>query len=290
MKKSFPFLLLIVCLPALAGDTAPAYSSARTEVQQFVQRMEKEHGFEPAAIEGVLEQAQKQQTILDAIARPAEKTLSWGEYRTRFVTDKRIAEGTQFWAEHREALDAAESRYGVPAQYIVAIIGVETSWGRITGRYRVVDALATLAFDYPPRAAFFSAELEQYFLLAREESIDPLSKLGSYAGAMGAPQFMPRSVREFAVDGDGDGKRDLWSSWPDIVSSVAHYLQVHGWKSGEDVDAHAPPEDAAADVKPTGGHNFGVIMRYNRSPLYAMAVCEMASRIAAQVFKDGKSE
>jgi membrane-bound lytic murein transglycosylase B len=283
------FLLTLCTLPALATacTQAPstAYDESRPEVKAFIDRMSAQNGFERGAVTDVLLQAQKQQTILDAMAKPAEKTLTWQEYRARFITDTRIAQGVTFWEEHKELLDEIEIKSGVPARYVLAIVGVETSWGRITGKHRVIDALTTLAFDYPPRAPYFNAELEQFLLLAREENIDPLSKLGSYAGAMGPPQFMPRSIRSFAVDHDGDGKRDLWTNWPDILASVAHYLKEHGWKARQGVEVQLPADDAPADAKPSGSHNFGVIMTYNRSPLYAMAVCDLADQVAARAFK-----
>ncbi len=287
MIRIVPLLFAVFALPAPGGATAdsqPAFDAGRPEVQAFIERMHKDHGFDSAKLAQVLAQAERKQSILDAIARPAEKTFTWPEYRALFLTERRIEQGVQFWCEHRELLDAIEADSGVPAKYVVAIVGVETSWGRITGKYRVIDALATLAFDYPPRSAYFDAELEQYLLLAREESIDPLSALGSYAGAMGPPQFMPRSVRHYAVDRDGDGKRDLWSNWADILGSVAHYLKAHGWKPEEELTAVAPLADAPADARPTGSHNFSVIMRYNRSPLYAMAVHDLANEIAAGVY------
>jgi membrane-bound lytic murein transglycosylase B len=140
---------------------------------------------------------------------------------------------------HRTELDAVATRTGVPAAYLAAIIGVETYYGRILGNYRVLDALVTLTFEYPARASLFRAELEQFLLLSREAKFDPLKVLGSYGGAMGAPQFMPSSYRAVAVDGDGDGRIDLWGSWPDIFASVAHYFMVHGWRPGEPVVAAA---------------------------------------------------
>ncbi len=159
--------------------------------------------------------------------------MPWHEYRERFLTEKRIQQGTDFWIAHGEAL----RRIPDPnvAASVVGILGVETSFGRITGRYRVIDALATLAFDYPPRSDFFRGELQQFLLLSREESVDPRTALGSYAGAMGAPQFMSSSYRNFAIDGDGNGKRDLWNSWDDVIGSVANYLLAYGWREGEPV-------------------------------------------------------
>jgi membrane-bound lytic murein transglycosylase B len=179
--------------------------------------------------------------------RPAEKAKAWYEYRTFFLTERRIEEGTAFWLTHREALDRAAVRSGVAPEYLAGILGIETYYGRLTGTYRVLDALTTLAFDYPPRAPFFRDELEQYFLLARDMRFDPLALKGSYAGAMGAPQFMPSNYRKYAVDADADGRIDLWSNWADVCASIGNYLKEYGWNPGEPVlvDAEVDPEQAA---------------------------------------------
>lgn len=219
--------------PALALDTT------RDSVRSFIGRMSEKHGFSTEALTALLAQAQSQQPILDAMARPAEKALAWYSYRERFVTEQRIAEGVAFWQEHRELLEETARTRGVPPEYLVAILGVETHYGRIMGGYRVIDALSTLAFDYPPRSNYFTDELEQYLLLTREDSLDALTLLGSYAGAMGAPQFMPRSVRKFAVDGDGDGTRNLWTDWADVLASIANYFREHGWQPDAPVLAEA---------------------------------------------------
>ena len=205
----------------------------RPEVRAFIEQTSRDFGFPRAQLEALLAQAETKQPILDAISRPAERVVPWYEYRERFLTEKRILQGTDFWMAHGEAL----RRIPDPnvAASVVGILGVETSFGRITGRYRVIDALATLAFDYPPRSEFFRSELQQFLLLSREESVDPKTALGSYAGAMGAPQFISSSYRNFAIDGDGNGKRDLWNSWDDVIGSVANYLLVHGWREGEPV-------------------------------------------------------
>jgi membrane-bound lytic murein transglycosylase B len=163
----------------------------------------------------------------------------WYEYRARFMTEQRIAEGTQFMLEHRARLEKARKETGVAPEYVVAIIGVETFYGRITGKYRVLDALSTLAFDYPPRSAFFRDELAQFIALSREESVDPLTALGSYAGAMGAGQFMPSSYRRYAVDGSNDKQRNLFADWDDIIASVANYFKVNGWVAGGPVLSEA---------------------------------------------------
>ncbi len=210
--------------PALALDTS------RDSVQNFIGRMSEKHGFSAEMLTALLAQAQSQQKILDAMAKPAEKTFPWYSYRERFLTEQRINEGVVFWQEHRELLEETARTRGVAPEYLVAILGVETHYGRIMGGYRVIDALSTLAFDYPPRSSYFTDELEQYLLLVREDSLDALTPLGSYAGAMGAPQFMPRSIRRFAVDGDGDGTRNLWTDWADVLASIANYFREHGWQ------------------------------------------------------------
>lgn len=229
-------LALLGCMPAAP---ARAYDTTRPEVRSFVDEVVRKHKLPAKWVEETVTAAEPKQAIIDAMSRPAERVRPWFEYRRTFLTEKRIAEGRQFHAQHRAELEAASRASGVPAELIVAIIGVETFYGRITGKFRVLDALATLAFDYPARAPYFRAELEQFLLLVREHDIDPLTATGSYAGAMGAPQFMPRSYRNWAVDGDGDGKVDLWADWPDVFRSVANYMVKHGWRSGEPVYAQA---------------------------------------------------
>ena len=226
--------------PALALDTS------RDSVRDFIGRMSEKHGFSVDTLTAVLAQAQSQQTILDAMAKPAEKTFPWYRYRERFVTEQRIAEGVAFWQEHRELLEQVARERGVAPEYLVAILGVETYYGRIMGGYRVIDALSTLAFDYPPRSGYFTGELEQYLLLVREDSLDALAPLGSYAGAMGAPQFMPGSIRRYAVDGDGDGARNLWTDWEDVLASIANYFRKHGWQPDAPVLAEAVIDQANA--------------------------------------------
>jgi membrane-bound lytic murein transglycosylase B len=223
----------------------------RAEIREFVAAAAAENKMEPLDVYRLLAKAEPQPKILEAMAKPAEKVSPWYEYRKNFLTEQRIAEGMQFMLEHREKLEEARKRTGVAPEYVVAIIGVETFYGRITGRYRVLDALATLAFDYPPRSTFFRGELSQFIALAREEAVDPLTALGSYAGAMGAPQFMPSSYRRYAVDGSKDDKRNLFADWDDIIASVANYFKVHGWVAGGPVltDATVQP-DAAITADP----------------------------------------
>lgn len=238
MNPTFPRALLrIAALAALllAPSAAHALDETREDVRGFADEMVKKHGFERGWIDTMLLAAQSQPAIIEAMGRPAERTRPWHEYRARFITPKRINDGVAFWQANRVELERIAAERGVPPEIIVGIIGVETFYGTITGKYRVLDALATLAFDYPPRSAYFRAELEQFLLLARENGIDPLTALGSYAGAMGAPQFMPRSVRAFARDGNADGKVDLWGTWPDVFASVANFMREHGWRSGQPV-------------------------------------------------------
>ncbi len=232
-------LLLAAVLAAAGTDTAGAIDTHRADVKAFIAQMSAQHGFKKRALRKWLAAAETQPAILDAMGRPAEKAKLWYEYRSIFVTERRIREGTEFWLAHRQELDRASVRSGVAPEYLAAILGVETYYGRLTGSYRVLDALATLAFDYPPRAAFFRDELEQYFLLTRELHLDPQSVKGSYAGAMGAPQFMPSNYRRYAVDADADGRIDLWSNWADVCASVGNYLKEHGWNAGEPVLSEA---------------------------------------------------
>jgi membrane-bound lytic murein transglycosylase B len=286
-------------------------------------------GKNPHELRRLLDGAKKQQSILDAITRPAE-SKTWAEYRPIFITRQRIGEGIAFYDEHRELLERVGAEYGVSPAYIAAILGVETRYGRITGHYKVLDALVTLAFYYPPREKFFRSELKTLLELPDNKLGGPLDTLtGSYAGAQGWGQFMPSSIKAYAVDADGDGHVDLHGSVPDIVASVANYFHAHGWTAGDPVatraqpladarpvyvkpsDRHAstpsrslarfgaagyvPQRQLSADRKAAllrlqaaSGpeywftfHNFYVITRYNRSPLYAMAVHELADAIAA---------
>jgi peptidoglycan lytic transglycosylase B len=319
---TLPAPLLALAL-AFAATPAAALDLAREDVRSFAAEMEKKHGFDAAWLDAILSDAASQPRIIELMTKPAEAVMPWYAYRDHFMTAERIDAGVAFWSEHRAEVARVAKETGVAAHVIVGILGAETFFGRITGKYRVVDALSTLAFDYPPRSSYFRAELEQFLLLAREEDIDTKIVQGSYAGAMGNAQFMPRSYRSWAVDGDGDGKRDLWGSWPDVIASVANYLADHGWRAGEPVVVPAslwfPRADAlvAGKLAPdstvkalrdrglafettqgaaapalfikvdgdggpelrAGFHNFGVITRYNRSVLYALAVNDLGRRI-----------
>jgi membrane-bound lytic murein transglycosylase B len=331
-----------VALAALSGASAqqpPAATSApivepsrfdltRADIRVYIEQAVSQ-GVDRAQLMSLLAAAEPQQKIIDAISKPAEKTLQWWEYRARMLTSLRIEAGAQLWREHKELLDQIALEYQVAPEYLIAVLGVETQYGRVTGRYRVLDALTTLGFDYAPRTTFFQSELTQYLLLAREEGFDPLSIRGSYAGAMGALQFMPSSYRKFAVSGRHAAHRDLWGDWGDIFASTANYLHQAGWQYGAPVlaDAQLAPEQSITpadrmvlnetlgslrahaltipstlpDDTPAillaapqpeamgyrvGFQNFYVITRYNGSPLYAMAVYDLAQAVKQQVTRE----
>jgi membrane-bound lytic murein transglycosylase B len=235
----------LACAFAAAPQTVN--TSARAA---FIDKMVAQHGFDRAELTALLDEAVIDKTILDAMARPAERVVPWFEYRNIFLTDERIAAGVRFWSEHADTLAQMSNRYGVAPEMIVAIVGIETYFGTRMGRYRVLDALATLAFAYPPRSPFFTSELESFLLLARENEVDVRAALGSYAGAMGAGQFIPSSYRAYAVDADSDGKRDLWTNWNDVLGSVANYFAKHGWRSGEPVMERAMRSETFAGPEP----------------------------------------
>jgi len=295
--------------------------------EEFAAQAASEYDLDQQEVISLLQNARFKQSIVDAISRPAE-AKPWYDYRPIFITDKRIRGGIEFWRENEQLIAQASEKFGVDPQIIVAIIGVETFYGRITGSYRVLDALATLSFYYPDtgndRSDFFSRELMNFLILGGEEELPLDDVTGSYAGAMGLGQFMPSSYREYAVDLDGDGRRDLWSSLPDVIGSVANYLHRHGWEPGQPVTYPAvmasganmdlvmkrdfKPKISSAEIAeagfsssvPVSGEtlaavarleeedgdryfitfkNFYVITRYNRSPLYAMAVYELSEAI-----------
>jgi membrane-bound lytic murein transglycosylase B len=222
-------------LPARAESNAPHFDLKRPEIKAFIDDVAARNDISAVQLRKVLRSAEPQPKIVELISKPAEKVTPWWEYRARFLTEDRIEQGVEFWQQNRAGLERIAAERGVAPEYIVAIIGVETKYGRIMGRYRVLDALTTLAFDYPERGAYFRKELEQFVLLTREESLKPTVPLGSYAGAMGGSQFMPSSYRRFAVDGNGDGKRDIWGNWEDVIASTANYFREYGWKTGEPV-------------------------------------------------------
>ena len=295
--------------------------------EEFAARAASEYELNQEEIILLLQEARFKQSIVDAMSRPAEGK-PWYDYRPIFITDKRINGGVKFWKENRELIEQASEQFGVDPQIIVAIIGVETFYGRITGSYRVLDALTTLSFYYPDtgndRSEFFSRELMQFMMLGKEEGLPLREVTGSYAGAMGLGQFIPSSYLEYAVEVDGDGLRDLWSSMPDVIGSVANYLHRHGWQPGQPftypaelapdanldlvtrrdfkpkktvaelaeagvtsatpVDSDTPVAVTRLEEKDGDAYfitfkNFYVITRYNRSPLYAMAVFELSQAI-----------
>jgi membrane-bound lytic murein transglycosylase B len=312
---------------APASVTDPMLPQAQ-RIDAFVDYTASTYGIAPQAVRDGLAQARFLQRTVDIISRPAEAVRPWSAYRPIFLNDARVAGGVAFYAQHRADLDHIAATSGVPAEYIVAIIGVETNYGSNTGSYRVLDALYSLAFGYPKRAPFFAGELAQLFALGRDERIDVSTLNGSYAGAMGLGQFMPSSYRLWGKDGDGDGKRDLIGDTDDVFASIANYFVVHGWQRGGPVVARAVRDANAADFVPgtldpvyplaalaqrgfrpqagepvpattaegatvitldgdagkeywLGYRNFYVITRYNHSPMYAMAVQQLAQAIRA---------
>jgi membrane-bound lytic murein transglycosylase B len=321
LQGALAALLMIAVAPTHARPATVHPGQA-----ELVREVARDTGKNPARLEALLSGAQMQQSILDAISRPAE-AKPWKDYRPIFITPKRIDEGVAFYRAHRALLERIADQYGVAPEYIVAILGVETFYGRNTGKYKVLDALVTLGLYYPPRAKFFREQLKVLLELPDNHLAGPLDTLtGSYAGAQGWGQFMPSSIRDFGVDADHDGHIDLANSLPDILASVANYFAGHGWERGGPVAARAQPDAApraldVADAQPRwpleqleawgyapvehldpgrltslqalqGGNgpeywftfqNFYVITRYNRSPLYALAVHQLAQGIAAGV-------
>lgn len=232
--------LFILCISLVFSIVFNAQASTRpldiskTDIQSFIKLMNKEHQFDTNKLSELLKRVRLHESIIEAISRPAE-SKPWYEYRPIFLTRDRMQGGVRFWKKNAATLSRAHKTYGVPEEIITAIIGVETRYGKHKGRFPVIDALATLAFDYPPRSKFFTKELEHYLLMTREEKLDPFEQLGSYAGAMGMPQFISSSFRRYAVDFDGDGKRNLWTNSDDAIGSVANYFKAHRWKPGQPV-------------------------------------------------------
>ena len=325
MRRGFAviqlFLLCTSLVASASGSPAPDPGAAE---KQFARQMAREHGLDADAVLETLHRAEYRQSVIDAMTRPAE-SKPWKDYRPIFVTQRRIADGAAFLDANRSLLARIGKQYGVPPEIITAIIGVESNYGRTPMRYRVLDALVTLAFYYPPRAAYFRSELVQLLLLhSAAFPYAPEELMGSYAGAMGWPQFMPSSVAKYARDGDADGKIDLWNSLPDISASVANYFEAFGWQTGAPVALRANVAATARAIDPKGldpvyplqqlaewGYtadakldpatpatlirldgedgpevwitfrNFWVISRYNKSPLYSMAVYQLSEAIAA---------
>lgn len=221
-----------ICLLSFVHDAAATALIDRPEVQKFIDEMVNEHDFDADSLTDIFSRAKVSKSIVKAISRPAE-AKPWYKYRPIFLTDDRIKLGVKFLQKNEESLRRAEEVYGVPAEIIVAIIGVETRYGKHAGKYKVINSLSTLAFNYPKRSKFFRNELIQFLLLAREQLMDPLSVNGSYAGAMGIPQFISSSYRNYAVDFDEDGKIDIWDNTVDAIGSVGNYFKQHGWQAGK---------------------------------------------------------
>lgn len=242
LKKLALGLVSICSLSSLAVSVNANYTQ-HDKANSFIDMMVEKHGFNQAELKQIFSKAEKKESILEAIARPAEKRLEWKGYRKIFVTESRISKGLAFIKENRESLNRAEEKFGVPIHVIAAIIGVETRYGQNKGSYRVVDALSTLGFDYLPRSKFFTKELEQVFLLSREQSFHVLDLKGSYAGAMGYGQFIPSSYRHYAVDFDGDKVADILNNVTDAVGSVANYFKMHKWQEGQPVAFQLSKQD-----------------------------------------------
>ena len=239
MQQNRRTLLLIVLslmftATVLAKDSAPRPFDDLKPINQFIREMVQKHTFRQTYLEELFQKTRLHPSILEAISRPAE-AKPWYDYRPIFVTPSRIKGGVEFWEKYKQALELASNTFGVPEEIIVSIIGVETRYGRHTGRYPIIDSLSTLAFAYPPRSKFFRSELEQFLLMTREEQLDPLTLKGSYAGAMGMPQFISSSFRRYAVDFDKSGQRNLWESPVDAIGSVANYFKKHHWHPGEPI-------------------------------------------------------
>jgi len=227
-------LIGAVCLAILCIGSSFASELDRNAVKEFIDEMVARHAFSRGDLDALFREVRSAPVVLAAIAKPAE-SKPWYQYRTNFVTPERTEAGVDFWARNRVALERAERVFGVPPHIIVGIIGVETYYGRNTGTHVVADALSTLAFHFPPRAAFFRSELESFLLFTRDQGMDALTIKGSYAGAMGIPQFMPSSYRRFAVDFDHDGHADIWANPADAIASVGNYLKAHGWEAGKPI-------------------------------------------------------
>ena len=248
---------LLLSLLFFFSNCAVAFDySKREDVKEFVKELAGAQSIDQKELLAIFAQAEYKQNIIDAVSRPAERVLNWSQYQDIFLTKSRVTGGLKFLRENHEALEAAEEDYGVPPVIITAIIGVETMYGRITGSYRVLDALATLSFDYPPRSKFFRSELKHFILLAKEEGQIITELTGSYAGAMGLGQFIPSSYRAYAIDFDGDGFRDIWSNPTDAIGSVANYLAVHGWIRGGKIalsvtEGSIPQEVFNVSLKPS---------------------------------------
>ena len=235
MKYILPLVALLFSTLVNAVEIKLGDYKNRDDVNDFVERMARQSDYTEQELVDLFSGVKKQDHLFELLDKPAEKELQWHQYRHIFIKEKRIEQGVEFWREHASLLSEVSLKTGVPGEIIVAIIGVETFYGTYRGKDPVFDSLVTLAFDYPKRSAFFSRELEQLLLLAKEQNLDPRELRGSYAGAMGMPQFIASSYRSYAVDFDGDGQANLFDSIPDIFASVANYFVKHGWRPNEAV-------------------------------------------------------
>ena len=241
------FKTVIIGLVFLFPGPVKADLLQRAEVTSFIRDMVAEYNYDAGELNDVLGRAQLSEKVIAAISRPAE-ALPWYRYKPIFMKPGRIKGGVEFWRRNKTQLERATEEYGIPAEIMVGIIGVETKYGRIKGSFKVINSLSTLAFDYPKRSKFFSRELKHYLLLTREQSLDPHMLKGSYAGAMGIPQFIPSSYRAYAVDFDEDGLTDIWENPTDAIGSVGNYFKQHGWREGAEIitPASIPDGDISA--------------------------------------------
>lgn len=298
-KKNTPHIsyqLSLLILMIFSFNSAADYSN-HNESQKVIDELVNDHGFEESYVIEVLKYAKRRDEMLKSVAKPAEKTKTWDDYKAIFIKKKRIRDGKKFIKENIKTLERAEKEFGVPKEVITAILGVETNFGSNKGSYKVIDSLTTLGFDDPRRSKFFRSELIQFFLLTRENNLDIFKTKGSYAGAMGYAQFISSSYRAYAIDYDGDGYVDLFNSVDDAIGSIANYLKVHGWKREGSIVVKTHPNNVRKFYKPhksltqfipltftengeelhfIGDDNFRAIARYNISDVYAMAVYYLA--------------
>ena len=287
--------------------------SKTTQALSFIEEMVTKHGFEESYLIEIFQSAEKKEKIINSMNRPAEKKFSWAQYKARLISPIRVNNGADFLQRFLPEFEKAEEKFGVPKEIIAAIIGIESSYGSITGRERVIDSLSTLAFDYPRRSNFFTKQLEHFLLLAREEKLDAFSMKGSYAGAMGYGQFIPSSYRSYAIDFDNDGMRNIVTNPVDAIGSVANYLSKHGWEKNALIAEALDRNDVTSDFKTSltlkdkdalelvsktnlfdkkylqinfedsefwlGHKNLYVLSRYNRSSFYVMAVFLLSQEI-----------
>ena len=308
MKKISLLLLTAFYMPFIFVD----YSKT-TQALSFIEEMVTKHGFEESYLIEIFQSAEKKEKIINSMNRPAEKKFSWAQYKARLISPIRVNNGADFLQRFLPEFEKAEEKFGVPKEIIAAIIGIESSYGSITGRERVIDSLSTLAFDYPRRSNFFTKQLEHFLLLAREEKLDAFSMKGSYAGAMGYGQFIPSSYRSYAIDFDNDGMRNIVTNPVDAIGSVANYLSKHGWEKNALIAEALERNDVTSDFKTSltlkdkdalelvsksnlfdkkylqinfedsefwlGHKNLYVLSRYNRSSFYVMAVFLLSQEI-----------